>query len=658
MWPFSWPSQHLWTLPQILARSTTLAKVLLLCSCIKINHGEPGVVPLAKFEDMVISPDFKWLTSRDVSITIFSDLTSFIDITSVDGKIIYHRGLHNRAPEPYVITVNIPSNIGTIKINGIEKSVNSPELTVVMNHLPVSSKAMDIKSVATKSAGMKGASMESASMKSAVLPISYWSFDESSGNIANDSQSLYNGLISNAVRVTGIKGGALSFNGTSSNVHINHTPALAPTDAITMMAWINPEENKTAKIFQKGDWDGHGIWLDVWKGWSVGIRMEDDSGNSLEWGSGRPILNEWYHLAMTYDGSVLSLYINGRLHNSKLVTGKLKVNSRNLSIGSDNGNQKFFKGKIDDVMFFGVSLSPEQIAEIVQISNNPDSDGDGIPNGDDAYPDDPGMAFNNYFPAHGAGTLAFEDMWPAKGDYDFNDLVLDYRFEMITNPSNFLTKMLCSFTIKAIGAQYANGFGFQINSSSINNSHLIVEGGEIYGSGVTLNPNRTESGQNLPTIIVFTNANSLMSAPSGFGVNVHKDAPYVTPVTIEIMIKFTPGIYTVNDLNISGFNPFIYVNGNRGREVHLPDSPPTPLASPHFFGSEDDNSSAQSGKYYKSAANHPWAINITSGFEHTIERIQITDAYLKFAAWAQSSGQQYPDWYMNKSGYRYPQKIY
>jgi hypothetical protein len=31
------------------------------------------------------------------------------------------------------------------------------------------------------------------------------------------------------------------------------------------------------------------------------------------------------------------------------------------------------------------------------------------------------------------GTLAYEDLWPSKGDYDFNDLVVDYDFNIVKN---------------------------------------------------------------------------------------------------------------------------------------------------------------------------------------------------------------------------------
>jgi len=53
-----------------------------------------------------------------------------------------------------------------------------------------------------------------------------------------------------------------------------------------------------------------------------------------------------------------------------------------------------------------------------------DSDGDGIQDADDDFPNDPARAFINFFPAAGYGSLAFEDLWPGKGDYDFNDLVV------------------------------------------------------------------------------------------------------------------------------------------------------------------------------------------------------------------------------------------
>lgn len=89
---------------------------------------------------------------------------------------------------------------------------------------------------------------------------------------------------------------------------------------------------------------------------------------------------------------------------------------------------------------------------LVSIPNEGDQDGDGVVNDDDDYPEDPERAFNNYYPAEGTSTLAYEDLWPGKGDYDFNDLVLDYRFNVVTNALNNVVEVHGTFTIEAFGA--------------------------------------------------------------------------------------------------------------------------------------------------------------------------------------------------------------
>jgi LruC domain-containing protein len=66
-----------------------------------------------------------------------------------------------------------------------------------------------------------------------------------------------------------------------------------------------------------------------------------------------------------------------------------------------------------------------------------------------------------------SGTLAFEDLWPSTGDYDFNDLVVDYDFK-IKNNQEFVKSITATFVLKAYGASSHNGFGFTLPTLKTN----------------------------------------------------------------------------------------------------------------------------------------------------------------------------------------------
>ncbi|OFY49999.1 MAG: hypothetical protein A2X22_12445 [Bacteroidetes bacterium GWF2_49_14] len=289
----------------------------------------------------------------------------------------------------------------------------------------------------------------------------------------------------------------------------------------------------------------------------------------------------------------------------------------------------------------------------------PDRDGDGIPDIEDDYPDDSLRALTNNYPAAGPGTLAFEDLWPAQGDYDMNDLVIDYQFKTVTNASNFLVETLVTIVLRASGASLKSGFGFQFASGTIPSAAMKVTGHQLTNAYITLNENGTEAGQEIPTIIVFDNVFDILKSPgTGSGVNTDPNSPYVEPVTISVTITYTPDTYTDENLNIEEFNPFLIVNMQRGREVHLLDYKPTSLADPKLLGTSGDYSKPSENKYYHTASNLPWALNICESFDYPKEKALLIKAYLHFAAWAQSGGTEYPDWYRNIAGYRDPEMIY
>ncbi|MFZ4707536.1 MAG: LruC domain-containing protein [Bacteroidales bacterium] len=265
---------------------------------------------------------------------------------------------------------------------------------------------------------------------------------------------------------------------------------------------------------------------------------------------------------------------------------------------------------------------------------------------------------SNLYPATGFGTLAFEDLWPGTGDYDFNDLVIDYQFETLSNTSNYVDQVIGTFVIRAFGASFENGFGFQL-SDAIIPADVTVTGYSLSESFINLESNGTESGQSKPTIIVYDNAFAQMPHPGiGIGVNTEPEAPFVDPVTLTITISFKPNTYTINDLDISHFNPFLIINKNRDMEAHLPYYAATDLADGNVFGQWEDNSDPATGRYYVTGNNLPWAINIYESFDYPIEKQDILQVHLKFAEWAMSGGLLYPDWYKDLNGYRNSSLIY
>lgn len=287
-----------------------------------------------------------------------------------------------------------------------------------------------------------------------------------------------------------------------------------------------------------------------------------------------------------------------------------------------------------------------------------DSDGDGVPDTEDKYPFDPHRAYNTFFPGETSfGTLAFEDNWPKRGDYDFNDVVLDYNIKTVTNASNQVVEVITNFRLRASGATFHNGFGFQLDG--ISPGKISRVSGNRPGS-LSMSTNGTEAGQSFATIIVFNSFFAEMSRPGNvIGVNTDRLGAYVMPVNIQTVITFIDqgvvpagGTVSLADLNFSKYNFFIFTNGSRGTEIHLPDRAPTSLANTSLFGTGDDNSQPSSGRYYKTANNLPWAMNIVQGFDYTIEKASIDTGHLKFLEWAVSGGVSFPDWFLNLPGYR------
>jgi hypothetical protein len=72
-------------------------------------------------------------------------------------------------------------------------------------------------------------------------------------------------------------------------------------------------------------------------------------------------LNVWSHLAATYDGAMLRLYVNGAQVGTRAVTGGLVASAGVLRLGGNSLWGEYFSGRIDEVRIYNRALTTNEI---------------------------------------------------------------------------------------------------------------------------------------------------------------------------------------------------------------------------------------------------------------------------------------------------------
>ena len=202
--------------------------------------------------------------------------------------------------------------------------------------------------------------------------VAAYSFDAISGSTINDQSGLgHTATLSNATwNATGHSGGAVSFNGTNAWVTVADAPDLRLTTSMTVEAWVKPTSLTGWRTVIMKERPG-GLSYTLYASDNnapPAMYANTGAGDVSVLGSNLLTLNGWFHLAGTYDGSTLRLYVNGSLINSKPLSGNLVSSTSPLRIGGNSVWGEYFSGLIDDVRIYDRTLSN---AEISADMNNP-----------------------------------------------------------------------------------------------------------------------------------------------------------------------------------------------------------------------------------------------------------------------------------------------
>ncbi|SMF54660.1 LruC domain-containing protein [Alteromonadaceae bacterium Bs31] len=293
---------------------------------------------------------------------------------------------------------------------------------------------------------------------------------------------------------------------------------------------------------------------------------------------------------------------------------------------------------------FSVKTTPETAIvtdSLIQMPSVNDSDADGIADEEDQFPNNYRRAFSAYYPSESNWvTLAYEDNWPQVGDYDLNDLVVRERFQTVYNANGDITGFIITGYIDARGAEKNNGFGLRL----MDLAPEAIEDASITIAGVRQEKN-TENWQSDAVFILWNDSHDYtQTGESGAcsHFNTKRDCDRFDPVPFTLDVNFAQ---YPQSLNHSSLDFFIFRTNYRGREVHFANYPPTDLFDQSQFGRFQDTSDPESGRYFKNAANLPWALKVNTNWCHPSEYIDIAWAYPDYEKWVESSGSEASDWY-------------
>ncbi len=184
--------------------------------------------------------------------------------------------------------------------------------------------------------------------------------NENSGTTVADASGQNNtGTTLNTTWTTGRYGRGLAFNGGNSWVTVNDSASLNLVNRLTLEAWVSPTVSSGWRTIMLKELDEiYSLYANSSSGPFAGMNI---GGYQEIFSSTRLPTNTWSHVAATWDGTTLRLYVNGVQVASRAVAGTLLTTSNPLRIGGNANWGEYFAGTIDEVRVYNRALSAAEI---------------------------------------------------------------------------------------------------------------------------------------------------------------------------------------------------------------------------------------------------------------------------------------------------------
>ncbi len=203
----------------------------------------------------------------------------------------------------------------------------------------------------------------------------HWRFDEGEGETLHDSSGNNNhGTIKGAKWVKNGDGYALELDGEDDCVDCGAGPSLDIRDKLSITTWVYPREREAegdAGIVGK-DYRSYVITYPYPYRADNRVRTYLFGGGANTYATLAP--GQWHHVASTYDGNMLRLYIDGALASVKGVKLAEVKSGGHFWMGRSDGEviwtkDAHFAGKISEVRVYRGALTSEEIAQLARTTN-------------------------------------------------------------------------------------------------------------------------------------------------------------------------------------------------------------------------------------------------------------------------------------------------
>ncbi len=213
--------------------------------------------------------------------------------------------------------------------------------------------------------------------------VGLWRLNDGTGDTATDDSPNGNHgtLQGDPEWVVGALDGALAFDGNGDYVDFGNNPVFDITEQVTLAIWVNANDMGNGE---------HNAWLG--KG-DTTYAIKHQNNNRIEFfiysgdwqsvfyeGNVENLNGEWHHMAGTFDGTELMLYVDGEPGPPTAFSGPIGTANYNVTL-ADNSQERgrYFDGMLDDARIYNRALTQEEIGIVMLGGGMPELADDPLP---------------------------------------------------------------------------------------------------------------------------------------------------------------------------------------------------------------------------------------------------------------------------------------